>query len=435
MRNAILRKKKKQLKEQAKQLNHLLQSHHAHAAHEVKRMVSSIKLLLLEIKEFLAQYELKKILGAAALLFGLAAAPEANAQVFKTGMANPFGMDTSKAFAIPTFADLDGDGDFDMLVAEYQGVWEYYENTGTASAPDFASSVANPFGLKAATIMGAPNLVDIDGDGDFDLLAGEYYGNFEFFENIGTSSGPQFARPQKNALGLSKCRDLVFPTIADLDGDGDYDVLAGEFYGNFQYFENTGSKTNPQFAAQVKNPFGLDSLYGYNQPNLADIDNDGDFDVLACDYYGVMYFFENTGTATAPAFKKAVPNAFNLNNPDKTLAFPTTVDLDNDGDLDVLVGTLFGIMRYYENVVFTSTPALAPSNKLAVYPNPAGSVVQIDCAHGFEKVEIYDLPGHLVQTHNSGNPQLQIGHLPPGVYLLRIFESTGIVSTRRITKQ
>ena len=135
---------------------------------------------------------------------------------------------------------------------------------------------------------------DIDNDGDMDLLVGEYnegaggIGSMQYFENTGSSVNPQFASPQENPFGLTPAyiHLVASPDFADLDDDGDMDLLVGVYdenvgdVGSMQYFENTGSATAPSFAAPQQNPFGLVSTYYNAFPAFADLDNDGDMDLL-----------------------------------------------------------------------------------------------------------------------------------------------------------
>ncbi|MDD5274862.1 MAG: VCBS repeat-containing protein [Methylovulum sp.] len=62
------------------------------------------------------------------------------------------------------------------------------------------------------------------------------------------------------------------PTFADIDHDGDLDALIGNFNGDTLYFENTGSATAPAFAAPVTNPFGLADVGQTATPTFVDID-------------------------------------------------------------------------------------------------------------------------------------------------------------------
>ena len=72
------------------------------------------------------------------------------------------------------------------------------------------------------------------------------------------------------------------PSFADLDGDGDLDAVVGEFDGHLLYFENTGSATAPAFTARTgaANPFNGVDVGNFSTPSFADLDGDGDLDAV-----------------------------------------------------------------------------------------------------------------------------------------------------------
>ncbi|HEY1039399.1 MAG TPA: FG-GAP-like repeat-containing protein, partial [Bacteroidia bacterium] len=139
----------------------------------------------------------------------------------------------------------------------------------------------------------APVFVDLDADGDLDLMAGELEGGFKYYTNIGTVSAPVFGVPQFNPFSLTDIGFKSTPTFADLDNDGDMDMLAGEYNAHFYYFRNTGTAQNPSFASVQIDPFTFTKIACMSAPAFADLDNDGDSDVLAGQMYGNFYFFEN----------------------------------------------------------------------------------------------------------------------------------------------
>ncbi len=184
----------------------------------------------------------------------------------------------------------------DMLTGARDGRFYYFENTGNSSAPAFASAVDDLFSAKTLGGYSTPTFEDLDGDGDFDMIAGSNIGSYYYFENTGSATIPSFSTPAINTLGFSDAGDLSSPAFADLDNDGDLDMLSGESYGNFLYFENTGSASAPAFSLTMVNLFGLKGIVYRASPSFADLDGDGDFDMISGEYEGNFLYFENFGT-------------------------------------------------------------------------------------------------------------------------------------------
>ncbi len=137
----------------------------------------------------------------------------------------------------PAFADLDNDGDFDLLIGENAGVSYAYENTGSASSPVWTAKTA--WNAPDVGLDAKPAFADLDNDGDYDLLIGETGGISYGYENTGTASSPVWTA--KTAWNTPDVGTFTSPTFADLDNDGDFDLLIGENAGVSYAYENTGS--------------------------------------------------------------------------------------------------------------------------------------------------------------------------------------------------
>ncbi len=284
----------------------------------------------------------------------------ASAPAFASSSLNPFGLANVGQRSSPELADIDGDGDLDAFIGNQDGNTYFFENTGSASAAAFAPPTVNPFGIAAVGSLSSPDIVDIDGDGDLDAFIGDGDGKTVFFENTGSASSAAFATSSANPFGVAAVGFGSHPALADIDGDGDLDVFIGDNYGDASFFANTGSASAPAFAPSSLNPFGLANVGLVNSPAFADIDGDGDLDAFLGDGNGDTRFFVNTGSASAPAFAPPAANPFGLANVGY-ISQPSFADIDGDGDLDAFIGTVgYSGILFFANTGSASAPAFAP---------------------------------------------------------------------------
>ncbi len=287
----------------------------------------------------------------------------------KTGLGNnPFeGIDVGDISA-PTLADIDGDGDLDLVVGESAGTLKYYQNTGTTSNPAYEAKTGddNPFNSINVGIYSGPTLADIDGDGDLDLVVGESAGTLKYYQNTGTTSNPAYEVKTggSNPFNSIDVGDYSKPTLADIDGDGDLDLVVGESNGTLKYYQNTGTTSSPAYEAKTggNNPFNGIDVGDFATPTLADIDGDGDLDLVVGENNGTLKYYQNTGTTSNPAYEAKTGDDNPFNGIDVgDYSKPTLADIDGDGDLDLVTGENNGTLKYYYNQQPASVDGQAPT--------------------------------------------------------------------------
>lgn len=174
------------------------------------------------------------------------------------------------------------------LTALYLNKMVFFKNEGTARVPDFrvVGDETSPFAGIFSEWQGTPVFGDFDGDGDADLLFGDRDGTFRYCRNLLAEEGVcGFAEMmgRLNPFSGIDVGDSSSPAVIDLDGDGDLDVVSGEMHGSLRWIENITASGGPLAFAlrdRTHGPLAFFSTEIASMPLGVDIDGDGDMELV-----------------------------------------------------------------------------------------------------------------------------------------------------------
>lgn len=315
------------------------------------------------------------------------------------------------------YADFDGDGAVDLVVAiedwsnygwddawDKNGNWTngklhgfvfVFRNEGTTESPRYADPIKIDAGGQPIDVYGcpSPNFEDFDGDGDLDLICGEFLDGFTYFENIGTRTKPVYAAGKRlttsDGAALTMDLQMIVPIALDWDRDGDIDLIVGDEDGRVALIENTG-KLNPD-----RTPQFLPPRYFQQQaetlksgalatPVAYDWDGDGDYDILSGNTAGYIDFFENLSGPGVEFPKWAAPVRLvagdemfrTIAGPNGSIQGPaeakwgytclSVADWDGDNLPDIVFNDIWGKIRWLKNIGSRTEPKLADPQNIEV---------------------------------------------------------------------
>lgn len=215
----------------------------------------------------------------------------------------------------PTFGDMDGDGDQDMILGSSTGKMHFFQNNPVGDSAVFSLLTFNMFGLDVG--QGAtPEVFDLDGDGLLDLIVGEQTGNFNFFKNSGTAQSMNFTMPpdDKKLGGININGGFIGNSVGRMVFQGNQKpafYVAGE-PGHISKYDNIDGRIYNDY-------FLRDSAYGQvdvgarASHDLADIDGDGKYEFVIGNLRGGIGIYDaSVSTAIDESLVDNMPYDFSV---------------------------------------------------------------------------------------------------------------------------
>ncbi len=287
-------------------------------------------------------------------------------------------------FPAAYYVDVDADDKPELVVTTNEpvaaksvdNVW-VYNNTSTTAALNFEYAGNNLFIYDQTIDLGtrsAPTFVDIDNDGDEDLVvatSGDYEktqnlsDRLVLFENITNNQQPVFRLKDTNFLQLSRDTPIIhlMATFGDLNGDGKKDLIVGNEAGQILYYINETVGADYKFTLQTRKLGNLD-VGSHAAPALFDMNNDGTLDLIIGNMRGYLKYYQNMGTSTNPVFESTPTidslGKIEVNEKYEILqglrriptgyAVPYLYDLDSNGKPELFLGSESGKVFLVENI-------------------------------------------------------------------------------------
>jgi len=294
---------------------------------------------------------------------------------------DPVAMNT---FPAAMLADVNNDGQKDILVSPFDPSLSkgenfksvsLYHNAGTNAHPEY-NLVSKSFLQDQMLDLGSgayPVFFDYNGDGLMDLLVGNYgYSDSCVFSpvdglkcfytskialllNIGSPENPSFRLADRNIAHLDTLQmQSLIPSVADIDGDGDADLICGNSIGKLIYCENIALPGQPAEFKLTDPPWQGINVDGFAAPQLFDVDQDGLTDLICGKKKGTLSFYKNTGTKQEAQFTlvSELFGGVDVTNPQLSnggFSVPCFYK-DKQGDIKLFSGSEFGDIFVYDQI-------------------------------------------------------------------------------------
>ena len=316
-------------------------------------------------------------------------------------------------------------------------------NVGTATDPIFELADENWLDFQRFNSLAfdfIPTFADLDGDGDLDLYVGETNGSiFQVVNSAGPGQAMEFGQiiPSFQDIDVGK---ISSPTFFDADGDGLLDLISGERNGNINFIKNVGSSTNPVFNPDLESPDNTEfygqidtrvfpNFVGVSKPTF--IDTDEGTVLVTGTIHGAlqMYGLSTDVNSLFPLLEDELGDT----KVGEQIA-PTFVDINNDGLYEAFIGNRRGGLSGFRTDIRTlsvSTGQTAAREQVKLVSTLVSDVIKVQEMFPVH-MSVFSTLGQEV-IPSTLTKELNVTGLSAGVYFVLI-EKNGVQSTQKFVK-
>lgn len=316
----------------------------------------------------------------------------------------------------------------------------YYKNIGSNTYPIFQLENDNFLNFSSLGLSEPfPNAGDLDNDGKIDLLVGLADGRILFYKNTSTDNSFQTNVPtylNYNGAVLDIGQNAA-PFVIDINKNGQMDLLIGEYNGNINLYQNIASSGNINLELVTDSLGKITTTsefmpFGYSSVSVADVDQDGRLDLWIGGFNNVLNFVSNIEDSILqkvnPVKIESLPQQIGRR------LVPFYSDLTSQQDGTLLIGLLSGGIRWMSMNPPAEQPVKVKENTFqkldfSIYPNPTSDklVVEIPLFPHNMQWTVMDMMGRKCLSGRLFQPKSEIylEQLSPGGYILNLSNGNG----------
>jgi hypothetical protein len=299
-----------------------------------------------------------------------------------------------------------------------------YKNSGTLAEPSFEWVTDDFSGLGALNFENniIPTFGDLDNDGDLDMIVGDSNGNIHLLKNIpNTSNEAEFYINTIEFFDID-VGSFASPFLVDIDRDEDLDLIIGSRQGAISYYENQGDLNNANFVLTndtLGNIDLTDPIYNTAYTTPCVVDSENGFELFVGTEKGTLYHYNTIDDNLNGSFEIVSDYVQLFSKSIKTA--PAIYDLNNDGWNDMLIGVFTGGVHLLWGSELSSFSMKEESNQnsVVIYPNPSPSIFNIKTNKVISNATVFALNGdEVLKSYNSS--KFDLTEFKNGLYLVKI---------------